>query len=178
MKGKLIIAKPYLGDSNFERAVVLVCEHSAEGAFGLVLNQSTELFMSSLFEEIDKDLPVNIGGPVERNTVHYLHQYGSEIEGSIRLDENIFWSGSFDQIMLNIKLGKINVDEIRFFVGYSGWGAGQLEAEIAEGVWVVAETSAEIVFESDAAKMWNKVLRSLGGDNIMLANAPIDPRLN
>lgn len=178
MTGKLLIAKPYLGDSNFERSVVIICEHSGNGAFGLVLNQNTSNVLSDLFDDIHADLPVGMGGPVETHTLHFLHTRGDIIEGSIKLMEGLYWSGNFEQVRTFLHTGVLKEGEVRFFVGYSGWGAGQIEEELEEEVWVVADALPHIVFQSDINQIWRSVLRDLGGNYIIMANSPVDPRLN
>lgn len=178
LTGELLIAKPYLGDPNFERSVVLICEHSKEGAFGLVLNQTTNNVLSDFFEDIQEDFSVFLGGPVENHTLHFLHKRGDIIEGSIGLVDGLYWSGNFDQIKTLINTGIVKPSEIRFFLGYSGWGANQLEEELKDDVWIKVPTTPEVVFENDITKIWSKVLRNLGGNYIIMANSPLDPRLN
>lgn len=178
MTGKLLIAKPYLGDPNFERSVVLICEHSEEGAFGLVLNQNTNNVLSDFFDDVHTDIPVGVGGPVETHTLHFLHTRGDAIEGSIELMEGLYWSGNFDQIKTLLNTGVLKEGDIHFFLGYSGWGEGQLEEELKEDVWVLADARPDIVFQSDISQIWRSVLRNLGGNYIIMANSPVDPRLN
>lgn len=178
MTGQLLIAKPYLGDPHFERSVVLICEHSEEGAFGLVLNQNTNHVLSDFFEDIQADIPVGVGGPVESHTLHFLHTRGDSIEDSIELMDGLYWSGNFEQIKTLVNTGVLKEGDIRFFVGYSGWGEGQLEEELKEDVWVLTETRPDMVFQSDTSQIWRSALRNLGGNYIMMANSPVDPRLN
>lgn len=178
MTGKLLIAKPYLGDPNFEQSVVLVCEHSSEGAFGLVLNQATNNVLSDFFDDVSVDSPVSMGGPVENHTLHFLHKRGDLIDGAIELQEGLFWSGNFDQIKTLLNTGVLKENEIRFFLGYSGWGAGQIEEELKEDVWIVSDANTDVIFQSETSQIWRSVLRNLGGNYIIMANSPADPRLN
>lgn len=178
LTGKLLIAKPYLGDPNFERSVVLVCAHGEEGAFGLVLNQATDKVLSDFFEDVMADSPVFMGGPVENRTLHFLHKRGDIVEGAIELQEGLYWSGDFEQIKTLLNTGLLKENEIRFYLGYSGWGEGQIEKELQEDVWVLADGSVEVVFGSDTSQIWRNALRKLGGNYIIMANSPSDPRLN
>lgn len=178
MKGSILIARPYLGDPNFERTVVLLCEHNEEGAFGLVLNQKLDNKLSDFFEDIYVDFPVYLGGPVEKNTLHYLHKRGDLIEGAIPLIDGVYWSGNFDQIKSYLNQGMIDPSEIKFFLGYSGWSPHQLEDELEEEVWVQTDTTDMVVFEPETKEIWHSVLRNLGGEYKIMANAPVDPRLN
>lgn len=173
-----MIAKPYLGDPNFERSVVLICEYSEVGAFGLVLNQATHNVLSDFFDDVHTDNAVGLGGPVENHTLHYLHKRGDVIEDSIPLQEGLYWSGNFEQIKTLLNTGVLKEDEIRFFLGYSGWAGGQLEEELREEVWILADARPEGVFQQDITGIWRSVLRDLGGNYIIMANSPVDPRLN
>lgn len=173
-----MIAKPYLGDPNFERSVVLICEHSEDGAFGLVLNQSTGNILSDFFDDVHAGIPVGIGGPVEPHTLHFLHTRGDAVEDAIELMEGLYWSGNFEQIKTLVNTGVLKETDIRFFLGYSGWGEGQLEEEIREEVWVLTDARPDIVFQPDTGRIWQSVLRNLGGNYIIMANSPVDPRLN
>ena len=176
--GKLLIAKPYLGDPHFERSVVLICEHSEEGAFGLILNRETDHILSDFFGDVPAGIAVGAGGPVEKNTLHFIHTRGALIKDSIVLTEGLYWSGDFEQIRTFLNTGILKETDIRFFLGYSGWGAGQLEEEMAEDVWIPTDALPEIIFKPDPGEVWRNVLRSMGGNYIMMANSPLDPRLN
>jgi putative transcriptional regulator len=176
--GKILIAEPFLGDQNFERSVVLLCEHKPSGAFGLILNQATQSVLSDLIHDIYTEFPVYIGGPVEQNTLHYIHRLGELIEESVDLGNGLWWSGDFEQVKSLINIGKIEKEDIRFFLGYSGWGAGQIENELDQNTWIVSDIMADQVFESGDSQFWRTALRRMGGDFKVLANYPIDPRLN
>jgi putative transcriptional regulator len=178
LKGKIIIAEPFLGDKNFERSVVILCEHSEEGAFGLVLNQQTNLRLDDVMDNIYGDFPLFLGGPVEQNTLHFIHRLGNKITGSIEIGEGIYWSGDFEEIKTLINIGKISVNDIRLFIGYSGWGSQQLEGEMKQNSWIVSETDASIIFDTPSKEFWRAVLKRMGGEYKVLSNYPTDPRLN
>jgi putative transcriptional regulator len=178
LKGKIIIAEPFLGDKNFERSVVILCEHSEEGAFGLVLNQETNLRFDDVMDNIYADFPLFLGGPVEQNTLHFIHRLGNKITGSIEIGEGIYWSGDFEEIKTLINIGKISVNDIRLFIGYSGWAGGQLESEMKQNSWIVSETDASIIFDTPSKEFWRAVLKRMGGEYKVLSNYPTDPRLN
>ena len=178
LKGKLIIAEPFLGDRNFERSVVLLCEHNQEGSFGLVLNQLTNLQLDDVIENIYAEFPLFLGGPVEQNTLHFIHRLGNEIDNTIEIGNGIFWSGDFEQVKTLINIGKISANDIRLFVGYSGWSAEQLEREIKQDAWIISEIDAEVIFDTPSKDFWREVLKRMGGEYKVLANYPTDPRLN
>jgi len=178
--GSLIIAKPFLGDPNFERSVALICQHDAEGAFGLTLNQPTDYTLKDALEGIDifRNLPLFLGGPVEQSTLHFIHRLDSPLEGSIELSSGLFWGGNHEELINRLNLGQAHPRDVRFFAGYSGWGADQLNRELKDNAWIVTQTDANFLFDTSAKKFWRAVLRSMGGKHKVLANYPIDPRLN
>lgn len=178
-KGSLLISEPYLPDPNFERTVVYLCEHSEEGSFGFVLNKVSEVFLEDLLENIyDYKERVLVGGPVEQNTLHFLHR-AEYLSGGIEISKGIFWGGNFEQLVSLINSGQIIKNDFRFFVGYSGWGEGQLDRELKEDSWIVAKNATpELIFDEDPEDLWREVLKKMGGRYNLYSNYPIDPRLN
>lgn len=177
-KGKFLIAEPFLGDTNFERSVVLLCEHNENGSFGLVMNQKSNLNLGDVMENIYGDMPLYVGGPVEQNTLHYIHRLGSQINNSIAIGNGIYWSGDFEEIRTLINIGKITEKDIRFFLGYSGWGNGQLMNEMKQNSWIVSDADAAFIFDTPNEQFWRAVLKRMGGEYKVLSNYPTDPRLN
>lgn len=178
-KGRLLISEPYLGDPNFERTIILLCEHNAEGSFGFVLNKPSESMLGDVVEDLKKiNTPVFIGGPVQQDTLHYVHRRG-DLEEAIPVGAGIFWGGNFEQLVSWIDMGKVTAPDIRFFLGYSGWSSGQLDEEMRAQSWIVSNNlSHDNLFEMPSEAMWKEVLRQLGGRFRMYANYPVDPRLN
>jgi putative transcriptional regulator len=176
--GDLLIAEPYMGDTNFERSVVLVCEHNSAGTFGLVLNQLTDLNLSDVIEEVHVDLPLFVGGPVQQNTLHFIHRRPDLIDGSIKVVDGLYWSGDFEQIKRAVNLGTLGERDVRFFIGYSGWGEGQLDAELSQKAWIVSRTTADFLFDTPTKEFWRGVLKQMGGEYKSIAHYPVDPRLN
>jgi putative transcriptional regulator len=174
----VLIAEPFLGDPNFERSVVLICEHNDEGSFGLVLNNVSKNTIADVVDDIYVEFPLFIGGPVEQNTLHFVHRLGHLIEDSIDLGNGIFWSGDFETVKSLLSIGSIKSEDIRFFIGYSGWGAGQLANELAQNTWILSDINSEVLFEEYTNQFWRTVLKRMGGDYKVLANYPVDPRLN
>lgn len=178
--GKLLIAEPMLGDPNFERSVVLMIEHTDEGALGVVLNRPTDLEVGTVLDEwagLAADPPVlYVGGPVEQNGVIALGRRAGQ-------GPSLGWSqvmGDLGTVDLNQEPEDLapELTGIRFFAGYSGWGPGQLEAELAQDAWVVVEAVVDDVFAPDPETMWRSVLRRQGGKLAMLANFPPHPSMN
>ncbi len=177
--GSILISEPFLGDPNFERTVVLVCKHDDEGSFGLVLNRKANLKLSDVpeLEDLHFDMDLHLGGPMEHNTLHYIHQLAI-LDESIVLGPNVFWGGDFEQLKVLLNSGKIDQDDIRFFLGYSGWSAAQLEDEIKNNVWIVNNTVTDNLFNLNVDSLWRDILKQMGGKYKILSNYPIDPSLN
>jgi putative transcriptional regulator len=162
---------PQLADPNFRRSVVLVVHHDAESTFGLVLNRSVDLSIGELCESLEfpwngpPGAEVAWGGPVESNTGWLLFQDSleTEIEDEevSRLEGQLCFAGSME-VLRQVALRP--PQDLRIFLGYAGWGQGQLEAELAQGAWLVAPLSPEVVFDVPADEMWDHVLRAMNID--------------
>ncbi|RPD45814.1 YqgE/AlgH family protein [Hymenobacter sediminis] len=182
--GSLLISQPYLGDPNFERTVVLLCSHSEEeGSFGLVLNRPATLQLGDVLELPGGNvlpaarIPLSIGGPVQPDTLHYLHQV-PELPQAESLGQGVYWGGEFTHLLDHLLAGNISPELVRLYVGYSGWTAGQLAEEVRENVWIVHPNAAGKVFTLDTDAFWQSILREKGGRYRVLSNYPTDPRLN
>ncbi|MBF9140280.1 YqgE/AlgH family protein [Hymenobacter properus] len=182
--GTLLISQPFLGDPNFERSVVLLCRDEPEdGSFGLVLNRLTNLTLGDVLDlpthlaTAAGDLPLYMGGPVEPNTLHYLHRR-ADLPGAQDLGQDVYWGGDFELLLGLLGSGAVTADEIRLFAGYSGWSAGQLAGELQGQSWIRHPASAGKVFTLASDAFWRDILREKGGRFKVLANYPVDPRLN
>jgi len=177
--GTLLIADPFLKDPNFMRTVVFLCNHQDEGSMGFVINKQIEQTLDELMEGFEGyPMPVYYGGPVQMDTIHFLHQYPENIEGGIEVLENVFWGGNFEALTAMIKNGLIDYNKVRFFIGYSGWGEGQLLHEMNEKSWLTVKATCRLLFHQQPDDIWKDSLRHLGGDYEMMINFPIDPTLN
>lgn len=178
-QGTLLIADPFLKDPNFMRSVIFLCEHDQEGSFGFVLNQSYEYTLDELVSGAEGyKIQVFLGGPVQLNTIHFLHRCPDLIPGSFEVINGVYWGGNFDVALALIKSGEIDLNNIRFFVGYSGWGDGQLKDEVEEKSWLTAPANPAIVFHSPVEEIWREAIKLMGEDYLLLINYPIDPQLN
>jgi putative transcriptional regulator len=168
-----------LMDNYFKRSIVLITEHSEEGTVGFVLNKPVNMKVNEIITDFPAiDAIVSLGGPVQNNTLHYIHTLGDIIPNSIRVMENIFWGGEFDVIKRLLESGSLNNDNIRFFLGYSGWQSNQLENELGDNAWVIADISAEEIMTPMNKFFWNKTLNRLGKKYQMWANFPENPQMN
>lgn len=177
--GTLLVADPFLKDPHFMRSVVFLCEHRDEGTFGFVLNRRLDITLGQVVPELSGfDLPVFYGGPVQNDTLHFLHCYPDEVSGSVEVTDNVYWGGDFEALIALIREGKIDVSKIRFYLGYSGWGEGQLKTEMDTHSWLTVMARKKLVFHNDHEKIWKDALREMGGDYEQMINYPIDPQLN
>jgi putative transcriptional regulator len=178
-KGKILISEPFLSDTFFNRSIVYLTDHTPQGSVGFILNKKLDLQLSAAvvgFEGWDENL--SMGGPVAPDTLHYLHNLGDLIPNSVLVEGNIFWGGDIDSIREMIKTGKIKQSQIRFFLGYSGWSAGQLERELKENSWVITKVNSNIVLNSRGDDTWKRVLRSFKNKYRMWADFPDSPEMN
>jgi putative transcriptional regulator len=177
--GILLIADPFLKDPNFLRTVVFLCEHKEEGSFGFVLNRKYENTLDELIPELTgHHLPVYYGGPVQMDTIHFLHQYPKEIPGGQEVLKGVYWGGDFEAVINLLKNEDVDVNKIRFYIGYSGWSTGQLADEMNEKTWLTVEATRKLMFHRNYQEIWKDSLKHLGGDYGIMANFPIDPQLN
>jgi putative transcriptional regulator len=178
-KGNILISEPYLGDPNFERSVVLVCENNNEGTLGFVLNKPSLITFDTVMKNADdfKEL-LFIGGPVAQDSLHFIYRNRIKMDGSIEISQNLYWGGNFEELMQLIRNKKVKGEDFRFFLGYSGWGEGQLDEEMAQNSWIVTNTSSNEIFDIKAEELWREILKNMGGKYKMKSNYPIDPRLN
>lgn len=177
--GILLIAEPFLKDPNFSRTVVFICDHHEQGSFGFVLNRQFEHTLDELMNGIgDLKIPVYYGGPVQMDTIHFLHEYPEEIVGSYEIMNGIYWGGDFELAVDLLRKGTIDPGKIRFYIGYSGWSEGQLNQELDQKSWLTVEASPKLVFHRNVDEIWKDALKTLGGDYEMMVNFPTDPQLN
>ncbi|MDQ2657987.1 MAG: YqgE/AlgH family protein [Bacteroidota bacterium] len=178
-RGRLLISEPFLPDPNFERTVVLLCEHNEDGSFGFVLNKPSILKVSEVMEDFATlDSMVYVGGPVQQDTLHFIHR-NAILENAVEIVTGIHWGGAFENLMLLLETHQIEQKDIRFFLGYSGWGPGQLDAELDQDSWIVCDyVTDQLLFDTGPEIMWRKALENMGGRFSVYSNYPVDPRLN
>lgn len=177
--GILLISDPFLKDPNFIRTVVLLCEHQEQGSFGFVLNKPLGLMLSDLITGAEGlYIPVSEGGPVQKDSLHFLHCRPDLIEGGLKIADNIHWGGNFGLALSLLQTKELLPTEIRFFVGYSGWGEMQLEQELDERSWITRPAKNHLIFKKEIRTIWKEALTELGGEYSQMVNYPIDPQLN
>jgi putative transcriptional regulator len=178
-KGRILISEPFLADSFFSRSIVYLTDHSEEGSVGFIINKSLDIKIENALEGFENySDTISMGGPVAANTLHYLHTLGDLIPGSIWIKDNLFWGGDLDAIRKLCSSGVIRSDQIRFFLGYSGWSAGQLQKELNENSWVIARVPPETVMKSRGEDSWREILRSINKKYKIWADFPESPEMN
>ena len=178
LTGQLLVASPSLFDPNFRRSVVLVVQHSDEGAIGIVLNQPSEATVVEVEPElaplVEDDETVYVGGPVDDEAVVILAEFDDPAEAAaVVLGDIGFVSGDAD-----FELVGASTRRARIYIGLAGWGAGQLEDELSGDDWIVAPALERDVFPSPDDDLWAAVLRRRGGQYELLARMPLDPSMN
>lgn len=179
-KGTLLVATPEIETGLFFRGVILICEHSPAGSFGLVLNKALELELPQdilAFSEIaNPHVIMRAGGPVQTNQMMLLHNCNKIPHQTLKICEGLYLGGDlqFLQQCLTEEIGPM----ISLCFGYCGWTAGQLEREFLDGHWLLYPASAHYIFEVSIEKMWQTILRDMGGKHATLSMIPEDLTLN
>jgi putative transcriptional regulator len=167
-----------LPDPNFARTVVLVCEHSADGALGLVLNRAGELLVAEAAPELSElagdDATIDEGGPVQPDALLVLGDFDDASHAAICVTGTVGLVGDASDLD---ELATVT-RRARVFAGYAGWGPGQLDAELARDDWFVAPAGIDDIFDPDADELWRRVLARKGGHFAVVARMPIDPSVN
>ena len=171
-----LIAMPNLRDPNFARSVTLICEHSSEGAMGIVINRSTDLRLADVLEQMDidgghsqhRDMPVYLGGPVQNNRGFVLHEPLGKWESTLAVTESLGVSTSRD--ILQALAENRGPQRCLLALGYAGWSAGQLEHEIGENTWLSGPADHQILFDTPAEARWGAAVKHLGVDLAALSS--------
>jgi len=178
-KGNILISEPYLGDENFERSVILICENNEDGTVGFILNKPTTITLDSVLEDVKTEQNVlYLGGPVQQDSLHFIYRNKEYLEGSIKIGEDLFWGGDYEQLIDLINTSQVDTSDFRFFLGYSGWGEGQLDSEMQQNAWIIGKADTDDLFDIPSNELWRNILKSMGGKYKMYSNYPIDPKLN
>jgi putative transcriptional regulator len=178
-KGRVLISEPFLPGNYFNRAVILLVAHSSKGSVGFIMNKKLDFQIQdyiSGFDDTESD--VYMGGPVSTDSIYFIHKRADLIPGSIQVLEDIHWGGDFGEMKRLINLGILLPGEVRFFLGYSGWDAGQLEREIKENSWLVNDVDSNLLMEELGADAWVEFVKRAGERYTIWENFPENPSLN
>jgi len=176
LRGKLLVSSPSLVDPNFRKTVVLIAHHDDDGAMGLVLSRPSTVAAAdavpALVDLPGADDPVFVGGPVQPEAFMVLAEFEDVEDAAAPI------MGELGFMPAEAEPDDLSIRRMRLFAGYSGWGGGQLEAELAEASWIVVEAIADDVFADDPDELWRTVLHRKGGMFELMENMPFDPNLN
>lgn len=169
-----------MNDPNFTRSVVLLTEHGENGTLGFVINHPSLLMVDDLIAMMGGvNFPVYLGGPVAMDTIHFIHRCPHKINDGEEIAKGIYWGGNFETLKALVGKGEISRDEVKFFVGYSGWGEEQLQEELEGNTWIVSDQyDSDIVFSGDTEAIWKEVIINLGPKYAHISKFPQNPNLN
>ena len=157
----------------------MLCEHNEKGSFGFVLNHYVDIDIYDVIPELPEiDARVSVGGPVSTGNIYYLHCAGEEIPGSVQVIDSVYMGGDFEVLKEKISIGTLRAEDIRFFVGYSGWSPNQLDDELEQKSWMVSETSEQEVMNTTIDKLWKQTLERQGKKYKLMSTFPENFRLN
>ncbi len=178
-KGKILISEPFLGDYYFKRAVVLLADHNEEGSFGVIMNKPLTVKLNKLITDFPHfEGEIFLGGPVESESLFFIHTLGDLIEGSMEISKDLYWGGKMEVVKEMILLKKIKPENIRFYIGYSGWLPDQLDKELKRNSWVVSRAKSEFLLNTKPELLWKMCLEKLGGDYLLWPSFPNNPISN
>jgi putative transcriptional regulator len=179
-KGLLLIAEPsIIGDLSFNRSVILLADHNQEGSVGFIINKPLKYTINDLVPDVEANFKIYNGGPVEQDNLYFIHNIPHLITNSVEISNGIFWGGDFELTKNLINTGQVKKDNIRFFLGYTGWESQQLENEMKSNSWILSENLYENkIIGKSTAEFWKEKILELGGDYIIWSNAPENPMLN
>lgn len=175
LQGQLILDGGKLHGSFFHRTVVLVCQHDQEGAFGLILNRATpktvgDALVANL-PPIVKDQPLFLGGPVQPQTLSFLHSDEILQDANVMMNLNV---GHSLDVLMDLSDSYSASQKLKLFAGYAGWSPGQLDNEMARQDWLVHPASIELIFSAEPERLWRTILRQKGLKNRLLSESPDD----
>ena len=179
-KGNLLVAEPSItGDLSFNRSVVLLADHNEDGSVGFILNKPLGYTLHELIPEISATFKIYNGGPIEQDNLYFIHNVPQLIPGSIEIAEGIYWGGDFELTKNLINNGKVGRNNIRFFLGYSGWDAEQLQSELESNSWIISENELRNkIIAKSPTDFWKEKIKEQGGEYLIWANAPENPIYN
>lgn len=178
-QGSLLISEPFSQDSFFKRSVVLLTEHNENGSLGFILNKPVKMPLTDIVNDFpDIKSTVSIGGPVNTDSIFFIHTLGNAIPNSIQVYDNIYWGGNFDILQLLIKSGAVKNHQVRFFIGYSGWRPQQLNNELERNFWIVSNKKPNNIMVENDEKVWRESLGLLGDKYRIWTNFPDNPMHN
>ena len=179
-KGKLLIAEPsIIGDLSFNRSIILIVEHNSNGSIGFIMNKPLNIKLGDIIPEIESNFTIYNGGPVQQDSLYFIHKIPSLVPQSIEISDGLYWCGNFKCISKLIKEKKVYKEEIKFFLGYSGWDSNQLQFELNSNSWILSDNlHRKNIIKVVDNTFWKNKMLSLGGKYSIWSNTPENPSLN
>lgn len=177
--GRVLIAEPLMDEFYFGRSVVLLIEHNDEGSFGLVMNKPSSLMLNQVVKEFPEfSAMMMLGGPVQNQSIFFIHTLGNEVPDSVEIVKGLYWGGDLETLKEMLRLNLVEPHQLRFFLGYSGWAPGQLEDELRRNSWLVSEASVRSLIHIKPDRMWQHFLQRMGPAYDLWRKFPTNPQLN
>jgi putative transcriptional regulator len=178
-QGSILISQPFQLDQYFKRSVVYIVEHQLNGDLGFIFNKELNQKVKDVIPDFpDIDLPLYSGGPVANNQLFFLHNIGDEIDGAMHVNGSVYWGGNFEQVIQGLRKGLYSPDQVRCFIGYSGWDENQIDEEIESNAWFLTNSEKIDLMRIDPESMWGDTLKAIGSNYAKLAEFPEDFCLN
>lgn len=177
--GDILIAKPFLQDGRFKRSVIYMGEHNNEGSLGFILNKPHGLLLRDIFPHLKNgNFPLFEGGPVSPNQLFYTHTLGLKLSDSVEIKKGVYWGGNFFELTHMIEHGQISSNQIRFYIGYSGWTTQQLDAELESNTWLTQSTDYDELIQAAPDDLWGNELIKVNPAYKAFTDFSFDPSLN
>ena len=174
--GTILISKPFMEDKRFEKTVILISEHNENGTIGFILNKKQSIDIRDISTLLrDEKIMINQGGPVDKDSLFFVHKHPDLINNCIKIKDGYFWGGDIDDVIHGINRNEIKGNEILFFIGYSGWKKNQLKEEVEEGSWIIYNTHLELL---EKVINWSALLIKINKEFEVWTTAPSDFHLN
>jgi putative transcriptional regulator len=177
--GDILIAKPFLQDGHFKRSVIYMCEHNSEGSLGFMINKSHGMLLRDIFPHLKNGhFPLFEGGPVSPNQLFYTHTLGLKLSDSQHIIDDVYWGGNFFELSKLIEQGEVNSNQIRFYIGYSGWSESQLDQEIESDMWFTKTANYKDLVAPASQELWGGELIKINPGYKAFTDFSFDPSLN
>lgn len=178
-KGDLLLSEPFMVDDHFTRSVIYLCEHNEEGSFGFILNSTLEAKLHEFTGSFpDNNAVVGFGGPVDRDQLFFIHTISS-LSSNIAIANGIFMGGDYEEMLERMARKEVSISDVRFFIGYTGWGPHQLQEELNAKAWIVAAPPPSFsLMRTRDETLWKSILSELGGKYRLMAEYPLNPSDN
>ncbi len=177
--GNILLAEPFMLDPNFKRSAILIAENNPEGTTGFIINKTLDIKIHELVAGFpESQAQVYFGGPVATDSLHFIHNMGDLVDATHEVCPGVFWGGDFEKLKFLMKTEVIKDNNVKFFVGYSGWSEGQLAEELLEGSWIVDKMDTNYLFKMRPFNLWQTILHKKGNTYTVIAQMPESTSLN